>query len=132
MLLQVIFVLTGQGASNRIPSMLRRQPKLFFQGFEQLRARAAKVHKENPDLGMTAVAGTGGAALAGAAVAGTGGGMPVGSSAAAAGAGDKGEPAEVATDLVAKVALLLFCIAAPTPFAVIEATAAADTIGVTR
>ena len=50
--------MTGQGASNRIPSMLRRQPKLFFQGFEQLKARAAKVFKEDPDLGMNAVAAT--------------------------------------------------------------------------
>ena len=56
MLLQAVFKLTGQRASNRIPSMLRKQPKLFFQGFEQLKARAAKVAKEDPDLGMTAVA----------------------------------------------------------------------------
>ena len=56
MVLQAVLKLIGQGASNRIPSMLRKQPKLFFQGFEQLKARAAKVAKEDPDLGMTAVA----------------------------------------------------------------------------
>ena len=56
MVLQAVLKLIGLGASNRIPSMLRKQPKLFFQGFEQLRARAAKVAKEDPDLGMTEVA----------------------------------------------------------------------------
>ena len=55
-MLQAVLKLMGQGASNRIPSMLRKQPKLFFQGFEQLKARAAKVAKEDPDLGMTAIA----------------------------------------------------------------------------
>ena len=95
MLLQAIFKLTGQGSSNRIPSMLRKQPKLFFRGFEQLRARAAKVHKEDPDLGMAAVADN-----AGAAVATTGGG---GSGAAVATTGSGALSADK-NDLVAKAA----------------------------
>ena len=92
--LQVIYKLTGQGAFNRIPSLLRKQPKLFFKGFEQLKARAAKVLKEDPDLGRTAIAGADGGAPAadvGAAVAKTGGDAVVAQAGAA-----------VATDLVAK------------------------------
>ena len=65
MLIPVVCALTGQSTSNRIPSMLRKQPKLFFQGFEQLKTRAAKVFKENPDLGSP-VATAEGAAVAAA------------------------------------------------------------------
>ena len=43
LMLEGVLQMTGQTSGNRIPSMLRRQPKLFFQGFEQLKTRAAKV-----------------------------------------------------------------------------------------
>jgi len=94
--LQAIFKLTGQGASNRIPSIMRKQPELFFQSFEQLRARAAKVFKEDPTLGMPAVAATD-AAIAKA----SGEAVPADSGAAVAKAGGDA----VAQDLVAKAVL---------------------------
>ena len=96
--LQVIYKLTGQGAFNRIPSLLRKQPKLFFKGFEQLKARAAKVLKDDPDLGRTAIGGADGGAAGGAAAADVGAAVAkTGGDAVVAQAG-----AAVATDLIAK------------------------------
>ena len=90
-LLPIVCHLTGQPASNPIPHALRRQPKLFFQGIEQLKARAAKIFKETPGLG-----GPGATAEAAAAAAKAGGAAPALENSAADPEG------EDTSDLVAK------------------------------
>ena len=67
--MKVVAILTGQSSSSRIPTIMRRQPELFFRGIEQLRSRAAKIFKESPNILGSLVSGGGGQAGGGQVVA---------------------------------------------------------------